>query len=153
MKPEVAAAPTKFDNVREGLAPPVIGICTDFNGGRSKPLPYGSSHVVGLNSESCQGSLLMELSPQATEGVKLIKVKSNSNKKDPAAAGSFLPPHPPRSRDLIFLFTQCVKAWRGNDRRFPHIFITRRGTFPNLGRLTGSYLPSITVKKAKRSCF
>ena len=70
MKPEVAAAPTKFDNVREGLAPPVIGICTDFNGGRSKPLPYGSSHVVGLSSESCQGSLLRELSPQATEGVK-----------------------------------------------------------------------------------
>ena len=89
MKPEVAAAPTKFDNVREGLAPPVIGICTDFNGGRSKPLPYGSSHVGGLNSESGQGSRLMELSPQATEGVKLIKVKSNSNKKDPAAAGSF----------------------------------------------------------------
>ena len=78
MKPEVAAAPTKFDNVREGLAPPVIGICTDFNGGRSKPLPYGSSHVVGLSSESCQGSLLRELSPEATEEVKFIKVKGRS---------------------------------------------------------------------------
>ena len=56
----------------------MIGICTDFNGGRSKPLPYGSSHVVGLSSESCQGSLLRELSPEATEGVKFIKVKGRS---------------------------------------------------------------------------
>ena len=60
-------------NVGEGLAPP-DKICADFNGGRSKPLPYGSSRVAGLNSESCQGSLLRELSPEATEGVKFIKV-------------------------------------------------------------------------------
>ena len=33
-------------------------------------LPYGSSHVVGLSSEPCQGSLKRELSPEATEGVK-----------------------------------------------------------------------------------
>jgi len=91
---------------------------------------------------------LRELSPQATEGVKFIKVKGRSR-----CGGIFLPPHPPRSRDLIFLFTQCVKALRGNDRCFLYTFIPRRGTFPNLERLTGSFLPSITVKKVKRFCF
>ena len=59
------------------IAAPVIEVCTNFIG-RGKPLPYGSSHVVGLSSESCQGSLLRELSPEATEGVKFIKVKGRS---------------------------------------------------------------------------
>ena len=59
------------------VAPPVKRIQMAFTGG-AEPLPYGSSHVGGLNSESCQGSLLRELSPQATEGVKFIKIKGRS---------------------------------------------------------------------------
>ena len=73
-----ATGKTYQTKVGEGFTPPVIEICADFNGGRSKPLPYGSSRVAGLNSESCQGSLLRELSPEATEGVKFIKVKGRS---------------------------------------------------------------------------
>ena len=73
-----ATGKTYQTKVGEGFTPPVIEICADFNGGRSKPLPYGSSRVAGLNSESCQGSLLRELSPEATEGVKFITVKGRS---------------------------------------------------------------------------
>ena len=130
------------------IAAPVIEVCTNFIG-RGKPLPYGSSHVVCLSSESCQGSLLRELSPQATEGVKFIKVKGRSR-----CGGILFTTSSAAPAELNFLvFTQCVKALRGNDRCFLHTFIPRRGTFPNLERLTGSFLPSIRVKKAKRSCF
>ena len=41
-----ATGKTYRTKVGEGLAPPVIGICTDFNDGRSKPLPYNCYHVV-----------------------------------------------------------------------------------------------------------
>ena len=61
------------------IATPVKRIQISFMGG-AEPLPYGSSHVVCLSSESCQGSLVRELSPQATEGVKFIKVKGRSRR-------------------------------------------------------------------------
>ena len=61
------------------VAPPVKRIQISFTGG-AEPLPYGSSHVVCLSSESCQGSLVRELSPEATEGVKnkITKIKGRS---------------------------------------------------------------------------
>jgi len=90
-----------------------------------------------------------ELSPEATEGVKFIKVKGRSR-----CGGILFTTSSAAPAELNFLvFTQCVKALRGNDRCFLNAFIPRRGTFPNLGRLTGSFLPSITVKKVKRFCF
>jgi len=92
---------------------------------------------------------LRELSPKATEGVKFIKVKGRSR-----CGGIFFTTSSAALAGADRLgFCESVKIRSGNDRRFPHTFIPRRGTFPNLGRLTEPYLPSITVKKAKRSCF
>ncbi len=74
------------------VATPVKRIQISFTGG-AEPLPYGSSHVVGLNSESCRGSLLRELSPQATEGVKFIKVKGRLCSAKPSFCQLFMSAH------------------------------------------------------------
>ena len=65
MKPEVAT--------------PVKRIQISFTGGAS-PSPTGNDRISGEARNSCQGSLVRELSPQATEGVKFIKVKGRSRR-------------------------------------------------------------------------